>query len=641
MSEVTRKDFLKTAGIASAAIAGSAVVAPVAMADEAPMAAEGMASDYPIAVHETDILIIGGGLCGCQAARAAFSEGATDVTVVDKGPWGHSGTSGINWGHDMTTPEWAEPGTAGVINAYVLAGLTSGLVDQNYAYAFGEMMQKYRANRSYEQMGGLVYRGEDGLVGTSIQRKWAPVGNEGQTDPVPFTLTHSYYNRYPAQWVKRQGAKIYDWTEVLDLLYGPNGEVAGAVAFSRKDGSAHVFRAKAVVMAMGAYAYVSGWNGMGAHTIAGPEATGDAHYMLMKHGVPMRDMEFQPCDFVQWTPAATRQGMGAMGASIVNWPEVYDVDGTCVCTSTEERATGFTQLGWDNAEFMACCLATIHDGKGGPNGGIFVDMDAIEAYPNDPYYLHCRETLARFGYEDPQFLELCPEQWESAGQPFNLTLESEVAEVPGLFFTSGASGAAPGCVYVCCYGTGLLAGEGAAHHVAAMDVAPAIDMDAARAALDEAYALLDAEPENPVRSLDVQRMIQNAYWEGIGPWRNEAGMTAAIAELDRIESEVLPNMYVPCKSKTMNSDWWKAIEAKHMIMCAKGTGYAALDRKESRGPFCREDYPAKDNENFMKNSKLTYADGVYSVEFVDMVTTIDPAESLSVRMPQVGFPIEQ
>ena len=550
------------------------------------------------------------------------------VMIVDKGPWGHSGTSGINWGHDMQSNEYTA-NDPGAIYTSTMAFLNDGMVDQTYAYALGAAIYDYRINRVSEQLGMIVERGEDGVAKGG--------GGEG-AEPIDFTLNYGYFNRYAAQWLKRRGADIYDWTQVLDILRSEDGSVAGAVAICRKDGSAHVFRAKTTVMAMGSFAWISGWNGIGAHTIGAPENTGDGHYILMKAGVELRDMENQPCDFVEWTPLATRQGMGAMGASIVNCDRIYDVDGNSICFG-EQFGDGFTNKGWNNAEFMRVCLAVIHDGKGGPNGGIFCDTTDLES--QDRYYRRAREVVGRLGYDLPDMVELCPEQWESCGRPFNLDTTSAVAEIPGLYFASGGLGAWSGSCYVASYGSGILAGNGAAAKAAEMDAAPSYNPEDVQTILSEAYSILDANPANGISSTEVYRAIQNTYWEYIGPVRTDEGISAGLAELERIETELIPNMYVPSKTRVMNSEWWKAIEAKRMLMCAQGVGEASLVRKDSRGAHCRLDYPEMDNDNFLKSVKLTYTDGQWQTEVVDIDDSVVATADLAATIPQVGFPIAQ
>ena len=47
--------------------------------------------------HESDVLVVGGGIAGMEAALQVVSQGKTAI-LVDKGVFGHSGTSGMNWG---------------------------------------------------------------------------------------------------------------------------------------------------------------------------------------------------------------------------------------------------------------------------------------------------------------------------------------------------------------------------------------------------------------------------------------------------------------------------------------------------------------------------------------------------------------
>ena len=60
-------------------------------------AGEGPAKGRPSVTHDIDVVIVGGGISGCFAAMNALELGSS-VAVIDKGQWGHSGTSGYNWG---------------------------------------------------------------------------------------------------------------------------------------------------------------------------------------------------------------------------------------------------------------------------------------------------------------------------------------------------------------------------------------------------------------------------------------------------------------------------------------------------------------------------------------------------------------
>jgi succinate dehydrogenase / fumarate reductase flavoprotein subunit len=115
--------------------------------------------------------------------------------------------------------------------------------------------------------------------------------------------------------------------------------------------------------------------------------------------------------------------------------------------------------------------------------------------------------------------------------------------------------------------------------------------------------------------------------------RNEEGITNALNELARIEKEDLPKMYIPSKSRQFNTDWQKAIEVSSMLTCAKGTGYAALERKETRGGHCRTDYPEMDNENWLVHVVTSFADGQWTTSIEPIDDSIIPIEEVREMLP--------
>lgn len=613
MANVSRRDFVRSAGLfgAGAALAGAIGLTGCSQGEQGSEGGAYAAADvekrYEAQVHEADVVIVGGGVAGATAARRVLEKGLS-VSIVDKGPWGHSGTSGMNWGHNAETNEWAEGDGSNTIGT--LAYMFEGMVNQPNCVAVCQSVHEGRPIATYEQAGCNFERTKEGH-------------SYAQNAPVDLAVDNGCFNRYFCLELERKGADIHDRTMVIDLLQAADGSAAGVVAIDLVDGSAHVFRGKTVIFATGSYRWVSGFNGMKPHTIASPENTGDGLGILMRKGVAMRDMEAQPIDYVQWTPMGTRQSMGAMGGSTINFKYLFDKDKNKLIPDEVEGMT--------NGQLARAYVRAIMDGRATENDGIYVITN--DPHSDDRYYRRTKENQARFlGYELPEYTEVVAEQWEDAGHPFVYTAEAET-EIPGLYYAATAQGGWTGVGFFYAFGTGFLAGESAAAKAKAADKAPAVDWEAVNAALSEAYGLLEAEPADPIRSTVIFRSIQEAYWMGLGPARDEEGILASIAELKRIETEDLPKMQVPSKSKQYNSDWHRALEVKNMLMCAQATAEAALIRKECRGPHVRTDYPAQDNDNFLVSTKVSYADGAWSSSLEALDDSIIPMDTLKGLVP--------
>lgn len=617
----SRRDFLKGAAVtgAAAALSGVMLGATGCSSDDTgtngDSATPSASNQYRPPVYESDVLIIGGGLTGLMAAKTALATGAS-VNVVDKGPWGHSGTSGINWGHDMQTAEYGtDDGTEA---ASLMPLIMCGMPNQTLMHAACKANMESKPNVTSETLGMVLERNlEDGEV-------------KGTTDGIVFTLNHGFYNRYYALHVRHEGAGVFDRTRVLDILRSDEGGVAGAVAISVRTGEPIVFRAKKTILATGSYGWAAGNNGLYPYSMCGPENTGDGIAMLIKAGIAMRDMEQLPCDFVQWTPMGTRQGMGTLGASIVNHWMVYDKDYNRITEQWDENGL------FSNAEFMQACFGAIHQGRGTENGGIYIETSTLEDASNDKYYRMQRADERRLGYELPEFVEAVGEQWESAAYPFDVSTSCET-EISGLYYASAALGTWNGTAYFACQATGYLAGKDAGETSQSVSECPAFDWDQVRIALDEAYGLIEANPADGIRSNELCQKVQETYWSGLSPFRNEEGIQNTLDELDRIEYEDLEKMVIPSKSRQLNLDWQRALDVKSLIACAKGTGHAAMLREETRGAHCRTDYPKPDNANWMVNTKVQFKNGNWSAELVDIDDSLVPKDVLIDTVLEIGL----
>ena len=255
----TRRDLLKGAATVGAVAAIPAVAA--AEAEEAEVeGAEPAAVPRPMVV-ESDILIIGGGVSGLTAARPALASGA-HVVIVDKGPWGNCGTSGINWGHDIETNEWYSGAMEDVMAAYVTTN--DGLMNQSYGIHVWEGLRAAHPAGYAEQVGIVLQRVEGGV-------------SAAMNADTPLTIDHGYFLRWHARDIKLKGAEVHDRTFILDLLLDESGRAAGAVGIDLVSGDPVVFHAKSVVLAAGAYLWAAGYNGQSAYSIGSPENTGDGY----------------------------------------------------------------------------------------------------------------------------------------------------------------------------------------------------------------------------------------------------------------------------------------------------------------------------------------------------------------------------
>jgi succinate dehydrogenase / fumarate reductase flavoprotein subunit len=567
--------------------------------------------ERPFGVHEADVLVIGGGITGLFAAKEAMSGGAS-VIIVDKGPWGHSGTSGINWGHDMTTNEWVPDDGSSYVGVSIWAN--DGMVDQVYDAALGMATKAARPVATNEQMGNFAERD---LEGVTISKN-----SEGA-----LTADHGCFPRAFAQYAKRKGAKIFDRTMVTGVLLSDKGEAAGAVAINLITGDAMVFRAKSVIMATGAYAWCYGWTGNTACTIAGPECTGDGHSMFLNLGLEMRDMEQLPFDCVQIYPTSTAYGMGTLGLSVVNHKYALNKNGERYTQIMDDPSMGL------NSVFMRLTMREVYEGRALDNGCVYCDTSELDKL--NRYYRRARTRNRMIGYELPERAELHWEFWENTSRPAAVSTTGETL-IPGLFHAAAGSQSWFGLSFFGCVGSGYMAGKNAA--IRAKEIArPNIVWSQVQDALNEAYGKLESEPAKGVRALSIYHKIQQTMFDGLSPLRDEKGIQGVIDALIAIKEKDFPTISVPSKSRRYNQDWRKAMEIPFMWDCVMGTAQAALIRKETRGTHCRTDFPKMDNANWLVNTIVQKKDGTWTAVTRPIVDTYVPAAQVAQMVPEIGL----
>lgn len=235
--KISRRALLTNSAAAAAGVMGASMAgASFAAANEAEVDEE--IRTYPNHVHTTDVLVIGSGLGGCMAAMRAMQLGAS-VTILDKAQYAHSGNSGMNWGHMVGIEPAKGEDVEGLIAENIR--MTYGLGDQNIIATLTRAGQDIQKMLLIENLGSVTERLEDGTPGCCFYGAAAPGVSAG------------FFPRFVSQKVKKMGAQVFERTMLLDVLTGPDGQAAGGVALDLASGELHVFRAKAVILATGAF----------------------------------------------------------------------------------------------------------------------------------------------------------------------------------------------------------------------------------------------------------------------------------------------------------------------------------------------------------------------------------------------------
>jgi succinate dehydrogenase / fumarate reductase flavoprotein subunit len=561
---------------------------------------------YDIIDHTYDVVIVGAGGSGLRAVLGCAQAGLKTACVTKVFPT-RSHTVAAQGGisaalGNMGADDWRW-------HMYDTVKGSDWLGDQDAI----EYLCRHAAEAVYEleHWGVPFSRTEDGKI---YQRAFGGMTRNYGEAPIQRTCAaadrtgHAILHTLYGQSV-RHAARFYIEYFALDLIM-EDGRCRGVMAWSLEDGTIHRFRAHMVILATGGYgrAYFSC---TGAHT-----QTGDGSAMVLRAGLPLQDMEF-----VQFHPT------GVYGAGMLITEGVRGEGGYLVNSQGERFMERYAPSAKDLASRDVVSRAMtieIREGRGvGPaKDHIHLHLDHLDAALIHERLPGISETARIFAGVDvtKEPIPVLPTvHYNMGGVPADyhgqaLTLKDGNPDsvVPGLMAIGEAA-----CVSV--HGANRLGsnslidlvvfGRAAGLKCAELIKPGERHADFAAGAGDAALARLDrlrhAAGKTPTAALRLA--MQKTMQAHCAVFRDGPTLQEGVHQLRDIVGQ-RADLGVSDRSLVWNSDLAETLELDNLLAQAAVTAESAANRKESRGAHAREDFPERDDTNWMKHTLAWFDD---------------------------------
>ncbi|WP_244274828.1 succinate dehydrogenase flavoprotein subunit [Rathayibacter oskolensis] len=406
----------------------------------------------------------------------------------------------------------------------------------------------------------------------------------------------------------RLGINFYNEFYVLDLVMTEIDGVqkpSGVVAYELATGELHVFQAKAIIFATGGFGKIYKTTS-NAHTL-----TGDGVGIIWRKGLPLEDMEF-----FQFHPT----GLAGLGILLT---EGARGEGAILRNASGER---FMERYAPTIKDLAprdivarCMVQEVAEGRGaGPHKDyVLLDCTHLGAEVLETKLPDITEFARTYLGVDP-VVEPVPvmptAHYAMGGIPTNVkaeVLSDNSTVVPGLY-------AAGECACVSVHGSNRLgtnslldinvfgkrSGNNAADYSQTVDFTP-LPADPAGAIRDMLASLRGATGTERIAS--IRKELQDEMDKNAQVFRTDESLESVTDTIQRLRDR-FRNISVQDKGKRFNTDLLEAVELGFLLDLAEVVVYSARNRKESRGGHMRDDFPKRDDDNYMQHT-MAYLSG--------------------------------
>lgn len=569
-----------------------------------------------VTYHKYDVVIIGAGGAGMRAAIEAAPKARTAVITKLYPTRSHTGAAQGGMAAALANVE--EDGWEWHTYDTVKGG--DYLVDQDAAEILAK--EAIDAVIDLENMGLPFNRTPDGKIdqrrfgGHTRDHGKAPVRRACYAaDRTGHMILQTLY-----QNCVKHNVEFFNEYYALDLAMTTeaNGQqrVAAVIAYELATGKLHVFQGKSFVFATGGFGKIFKTTS-NAHTL-----TGDGVGIIWRKGLPLEDMEFY-----QFHPT----GLAGLGILLT---EGARGEGAILRNASGER---FMERYAPTIKDLAprdivarSMVQEVLDGRGaGPyKDYVYLDCTHLGAEVLETKLPDITEFARTYLGVDP-VVEPVPvyptAHYAMGGIPTNNdaeVLQDNTTVVPGLY-------AAGECACVSVHGSNRLgtnslldinvfgkrAGNNAAEYARTAEFVP-LPADPTKNVREMVAALKNSTGTESVA--DIRRELQEEMDKGAQVFRTEESLSHVLTVIADLR-ERYKNIAVHDRGDRYNTDLLEGIELGFLLDLAEVLTYTARNRKESRGGHMRDDYPQRDDENYMQHTMAYKTDAAPSAPAAERI----------------------